>query len=68
MHSSNILISDGGRNVRSADVISKITCWGIEQASWLYVFIILMSTDVKKPHVSMEVTHLVVQGVFTVAC
>lgn len=69
MHLSNVLVSDGGGNVRSADVIHKITCGGIEQASWLlYMFIILTSTDVKKPHVSMHVTHLEVQRAFTVAC
>ena len=68
MHSSDILVSGGGGNVRSTDEICKITCGGIEQASWLYMFIILKSTDVKKPHMSMQVTHLEVQGVFTVAC
>jgi len=68
VHLSNVLVSEGGGNGSSADVISKITCGGTEQASWLYTFVILMSTDVEEPHMGMQVTHPEVQGVFTVVC
>lgn len=56
MHSSKVLVSDRGGNVRSADVICNITCGGTQQTSRLYMVIILMNTGVKKPQVRMQVT------------